>query len=209
MPRRQITFTANNFYHLYSRGDRREPIFRDSNDYLRLLRKLEEYRQKYSFDLIAYCLIPNHLHFLAKQLTAVSVSKFLGVLLNSYARYFGLKYELPTGHLFQGRFGAKLIESEGDLLQVSRYIHLNPVKEKLLGLDFTYKTPRKIKDRAVLKQLRDYRWSSYPFYSGQAVQSEVRVNPDTIIEIEKDLKKYQKFVESKLTDQDLLTLEGL
>lgn len=209
MPNRKTIFAVNNFYHLFSRGDRREVIFKEPKDYLRFLEKLEEYRIKYNFDLITYCLIPNHFHLLVKQLSQVSVSKFLGVLLNSYARYCGIKYELPPGHLFQGNFGAKLIDSEASLIQVSRYIHLNPVKNRLLSLDLTYKAPRRISDKKTLRELRNYPWSSYPFYLGRASHQKTKINPSAILETENNFKRYRKFVESKLTDEDLRTLEKL
>ncbi len=209
MPFRKINFFKGNFYHIFSRGDRKELIFRSNDDYERFLLKTEEYRKKYSTDIVAYCLLPNHFHFLVKQLSEIPCSKFIGVLLNSYARFSSVKHTLPPGHLFQGRFGATSIESSESLLQVSRYIHLNPVKEKILKLDFTYKKDRiLLNSKPIIVELRSYPWSSYRFYlHAKKYPTILNVATQHIWELGETLNSYRKFVESPISDESTLELE--
>lgn len=207
MPTRKVLFQRDNFYHIFSRGNRKETIFFKDPDYQRFLSKTQEYKDKYGFDLVAYCLMPNHFHFLIKQLTEIPTSQFVGTLLNSYARYASIKYELPLGHVFQGRFGAKLLDSSPSLLQVSRYIHLNPIKDQLLQMDYTYKQSRIIKNKNLVLLLRRYPWSSYNFYLTGNKSATVTVSTKYIFEIENSSLSYRKFVESKITDEDILNIE--
>lgn len=206
MPNRKLAFKEGGFYHIFSRGNRREKIFFTEEDYQRFLTKVEEYRKKYSIKISAYCLLPNHFHLLLKQDSNIPVSKFVGTLLNSYARYAGVKYDLPIGHVFQGRFGAKLVESENDLLQVSRYIHLNPIKEKVLEMDFTYRKNRAIHDRDLFQKIRSFPWSSYSSYIFKN-GGPVTVSTKPILNVERTIQNYRKFVESKISDSDALNLE--
>lgn len=208
MPNRKLIFLKNHFYHIFSRGNRKAEIFTQQRDYERFLEKIEKYRKKYSVEIIAYCLLPNHFHLLAKQTNDVPLTSFVGTLLNSYARYRSVKYQLPPGHVFQGRFGCKLIENENGLIQTSRYIHLNPIKERLLSLDFTQKKPKSFKTLLLRRRLRSYPWSSYSIYLGQK-NSTVIIYLKPILDIEKSSERYQKFVESKITFEDIENLENL
>lgn len=177
-------------------------------DYQRFLEKTQEYKSKYAVDIIAYCLLPNHFHMLLKQLTKISLSKFVGVLLNSHSHYASTKYELPLGHLFQGRFGSRLVQSEEDLLNTSRYIHLNPIKKNLLDLDYTYKKSRLLANKQLILKARNYPWSSYQAYLNQKEAGPLSVNTKYIFELEKSRVTYRKFVEAKITDQDITNLES-
>ena len=96
-------------------------------------------------DIGAYCLMPNHFHILLQQLQDNGISTFVRKLLNSYTRYFNTKNE-RIGPLFQGQFKAVRVESDEQLLHLTRYIHLNP----LVGY--------------VVKDLRNFEWSSYLDY---------------------------------------------
>lgn len=200
MPYRKTKFLKGRFYHLFSRGDRKEPIFLEDKDYQRFLEKLEEYRKNYGVGVIGYCLLSNHLHLLVKQLTDVPLSKFMGILLNSHARYLATKYQLPTGHVFQGQFGAKTIESEEGLLQVSRYIHLNPVKEELLNAPHRFRRNLFRRNLTLAHHLRSYPWSSYitylqPTLSGPVTLEILPVGGETS-------KTYREFVEAKISPED-------
>lgn len=75
--------------------------------------------------LIAYCLMPNHFHFLIKQTVAIGIDKFMNSLMTRYTMYFNRKYK-RVGHLFQGKYKAVLVQTEDQLLHLTRYIHLNP-----------------------------------------------------------------------------------
>lgn len=207
MPYRKSLFNKGNFYHIYSRGDRKEPIFVADRDYERFLEKATEYKSKHAVDIVTYCLLPNHFHLLLKQLTEVPLSKFVGVLQSSHSHYASRKYNLPLGHLFQGRFGSRMIQSEEDLLNTSRYIHLNPIKNKLLELDYTYKKSRILGKRDLIIKARNYPWSSYHFYLNQEEAGILGVNTKYIFELEKNRNNYRRFVEAKITDEDIINLE--
>lgn len=152
-------FQKNSFYHVYNRGNRKEKILRDKKDYIRFLDKVAFYKNKYEVDILCYCLMPNHFHLLLQQLGEIPVSKFMLALSTSYSKYFNLKYG-EVGRLFQERFRAKLIETDAYLLQLSRYIHLNP--SELTG------------------KLEDYKWSSMGEYINPVKLSNVG-NPKFIL----------------------------
>ncbi len=103
----------------------------------------------------------NHFHLLVRTPRA-NLSRFMQRLLSSYALYSRYKHRRP-GHLFQGRFRAKLIEDESYLLAVSRYIHLNPVK---------IAAARRWSGAQRLRHLENYRWSSYPGHVAKANMQE-------------------------------------
>ncbi len=127
MPARQPIFSAQSFYHIYNRGHNKESIFLHYKDYSRYLKRLEEFLTKHNITLLAYCLMPNHIHLLLRQNGDESPVKFVHRLHTAYSMYFNKKYE-RVGSVFQGRFKAKLVDSEEYLLHVSRYIHLNPLE---------------------------------------------------------------------------------
>jgi REP element-mobilizing transposase RayT len=127
MPARQPIFSAQSFYHIYNRGHNKQSIFLHYKDYSRYLKRLEKFLTKHDITLLAYCLMPNHLHLLLQQNANETVDKFVHRLHTAYSMYFNKKYE-RVGSVFQGRFKAKLIDSEEYLLHVSRYIHLNPLE---------------------------------------------------------------------------------
>ncbi len=117
----------NSYHHLYNRGVNRKRIFYDNNDYKYFLKKLGEYKDKYSVRIICYCLLPNHFHLFIKQLTVEnSIGKFIGTLTNSYTKAFNKKYD-RTGILFEGRTKNKPIINEDYFLWLCKYILKNPV----------------------------------------------------------------------------------
>ena len=142
-------FENNSYYHIYNRGNRKQQIFLENRDCERFLEKTKEYKEKFSIKIVAYCLMPNHFHFLIQQLSDGSISKFFSNLCNSHSKYFNLKYE-TVGSQFQGRFKAKAIDKDEYLIHLSRYIHLNPLDQFL---------PGEIKEK-----LTKYPWSSLKSY---------------------------------------------
>ena len=137
-------WVAGAIYHITNRGNRQEIIFRESIDYIVYLGILKETLKFYEDDnykLISYCLMSNHVHLLLKTGTK-DPSFFMRRVNSMYARYFNSKYQY-IGHLFQGRYFSNLINNVIELLEVSRYIHLNPVRAKMVD------SPEK------------YMWSSY------------------------------------------------
>ncbi len=128
MPYRTVIFVPNSYYHVFNRGSEKRTIFLSDKDYNNFLKRVKEGLEKYSISLLAFCLVPNHFHFLLKQKTGTSLSKFMNALLLGHAKYFNTKYE-RVGPLFQGRFKAKIIETDEYLLQLSKYIHQHSLSD--------------------------------------------------------------------------------
>ena len=127
MPRRKNRFTTGHYYHIYNRGANRERIFFSKDNYLYLLKLLKKFQVKYDIAIIAYCLMPNHYHFLLRQDGETEISQFIGVLFNAYAQALNNQIE-RTGALFEGRFKDVHVDNDAYLLHLCRYIHANPVK---------------------------------------------------------------------------------
>ena len=122
-------------YHITARGHHRNDIFRDEEDFKIYLIILEEellYFNNYNYEIIAYCLMDNHVHLLLK--TGVEPPwRFIARVHSIYARYFNKKYNY-VGALFQGRYSADIIEDDTYMLETSRYIHLNLVKARMVEM---------------------------------------------------------------------------
>lgn len=135
------------FYHVIVRGNQRQKIFRDDRDRLYYLERVQHYRQRYQFKIYAYVLMSNHVHFLLETGKA-PLSKILQGIQFTYTQYYNRRYH-TVGHLFQGRYKAILCDRDAYLLELVRYIHLNPAR---------LKSP---------KELTTYRWSSHGSYLGK------------------------------------------
>jgi putative transposase len=131
-------------YHVICRGNNRQAIFRDDVDRKGYLEKLSLYCQDKQVDLLSYCLLSNHVHLLLETPRG-NLSKLMQAFQTSYTVYFNKRHG-RSGHVFEQRYKALLVDKDNYLLQVSRYIHLNPVGARIV-------------DRA-----QDYRWSSYGSY---------------------------------------------
>lgn len=151
MSTRPVIFTESGFYHVYNRGHNKQDIFYDNKDYRRYIKRLSEYLKKHKVTLLAYCLMPNHLHLILRQDNDESIDRFIHRLHTAYTMYFNKKYD-KVGAVFQGRFKAKLIDTDEYLLHVSRYIHINPLE--LIHAQ----------GRALSSELENYPWSSYAEY---------------------------------------------
>ena len=171
--KRKISFSIGYFYHIYNRGVDKRDIFMEDGDYIRFLRilsvfnNMERCRSSYRgpssqklVGVLCYCLMPNHFHLILTPLVENGIQKFMRKVGTGYAMYFNEKYK-RTGSLFENRYKAILIDSDSYFLHLTRYIHLNPVK--LLYPDWK---ERKVKWGKIEKFLKDYRWSSLPFYLG-------------------------------------------
>ena len=134
-PRIEIT---GGLYHIITRGNNRMRIFQSQDDYLKFLAFLESQKAKRPFYLYAYCLMPNHIHLLA-EMQDDPISRVMHGLLTSYSQYHNRKYK-KIGHLFQGRYKGILCQSDRYLGELVRYIHLNPVRAKMIARaeDFEY-----------------------------------------------------------------------
>lgn len=130
MARRPRIFAPGLLYHVIVRGNQRQKTFLTRSDYEAYLERLARYRQKYNVSLYAYCLMPNHVHLLLESSTE-PLSGFMQSLQQSYTQYFNRAHR-KVGHLFQGRYKAIVCQKDEYLLSLVRYIHLNPVRAKLV-----------------------------------------------------------------------------
>ncbi len=117
---------AGAFYHVTARGNERRRIFLSHRDYEKFLSYMTDAVYKYDVILHAFVLMPNHYHFIVETPKA-NLSAFMHNLNGTYTTYFNIKRK-RAGHLFQGRYKALLIDVNNYLLELSRYIHLNPVR---------------------------------------------------------------------------------
>jgi REP element-mobilizing transposase RayT len=132
MPYRGDVFAQNHYYHVYNRGAGKGLIFFNSGNYEYCLRLVKRYYRPYGVTVIAYCLMPNHYHFLVRQETDQVLSKFINVLFNAYVQAVN-RQQGRKGTLFEGRFRHVWVDREEYLIHLCRYIHMNPVKAKLVS----------------------------------------------------------------------------
>jgi putative transposase len=135
-------------YHLTSRGDRKEPIYEDDNDRLQWLDVLSRACERYNWRVYAYCLMDNHYHVLLETADG-NLSKGMRHLNGVYTQYYNRQHN-RVGHVFQGRYKAILVEKEAYLLELSRYVVLNPIRARMI------------------KDMGQWEWSSYQATSGKA-----------------------------------------
>lgn len=143
-------------YHITIRGNRKESIFLEEYDYyvyLSILKNNLQFYKEDNYKIISYCLMRNHVHLLIKT-DKKDPSYFMRRLNSMYARYFNNKYEY-VGHLFQERYYSNAVTSVIELLEVSRYIHLNPVRAK------------------IVKRAEEYKFSSYNKIIGENISSNI------------------------------------
>ena len=137
---------AGAVYHVTSRGDGRKPIFRDDEDRMVLLAILKEVKDRYHWYCYAYCLMENHYHLVIETPDA-NLSRGMRQLNGVYTMRFNRRHD-TVGHVFQGRYKAILIQKERHLLEVCRYVVVNPVRARLV------------------RNPGDWRWSSYRATAG-------------------------------------------
>ena len=128
-------------YHLTSRGNAKQDIFVDDGDRLVFLEVLRNARNRYNCIIYAYCLMDNHYHLLVETPDA-NISQFMRQLNSVYTQKYNFSHN-STGHLFQGRFKSILVQADLYLLELCRYIVLNPVRA------------------GMVRSAKDWRWSSY------------------------------------------------
>ena len=162
--------------HITSRGNRKELLFYDDRDRWKYLELLTKAKDKYPFHLHAFCLMSNHIHLLLET-SEHPPGNIIHTAHTPYAMYFNQRHDL-VGHVFQSRFGSKIIKDPAHFLYVSRYIHRNPVEANLV------------------KSPEDYRWSSYPTYINK--KNDPLITTDRILQFyngTNQLENYQHYVE--------------
>jgi REP element-mobilizing transposase RayT len=143
MPARNQEFQAGEYYHIYHRGADRQKIFFETENYFYFLRLLNKYRERLAMNVVAYCLLPNHFHFVLQPRKTDTLSDFMRRLQLSYVQAINKRYQ-RDGPLFHERFQHKHVYSERYQILLCRYIHVNPLKDDLV------------------KRLEDWAFSNYP-----------------------------------------------
>ncbi len=121
---------ADYFYHITQRGNNRQIIFCDDDDRRAYLSWIDEYSRRYSLELFAYCLMSNHVHFIAKPKEDDSLARTFNTAHMRYAQYFNKKYH-SCGHVWQGRFFSSLLDEKYFQVAV-RYVEQNPVRARMV-----------------------------------------------------------------------------
>jgi len=174
----------NATYHITARGNESIKIFRVENDYRKLLKQLRLAQQRYAILIHAYVLMGNHYHLLVETPKG-NLSQAMHFINSSYTGYFNRRYH-RVGHLFQGRYKSILVDKESYLLELSRYIHLNPVRA------------------GIVKYSWEYPWSSCQTYLGK--RNEKWVCQDWILRQfsaskEEARQAYNEFIEGALNEK--------
>ena len=151
-------------YHVMLRGNDRQDIFYDNQDYMKFLKLIKITKEKYQCEIYEYCLMANHVHMIIFDCKD-TLSKAIQSLAISYSLYFAKKYK-KEGHLFQGRFLSKSVETRKYLFTLCRYIHQNPLK-------------------ANIARTEEYKWSSYNEF---LFDSKI-INPNPILSMFGQTKK--------------------
>ncbi|MBI2036236.1 transposase [Candidatus Microgenomates bacterium] len=210
MAYRKTLVVNGEIYHVYNRSNGQQQIFLSAKDYQRAIDVFRFYQydnpslrfsfynrlpqdQKAEFlenlylnkpivEIICFCLMPNHFHFLLKGVEGRGINQFMSNFQNSFAKYFNIKTN-RTGSLFQQNFRAVRIESDEQLIHVSRYIHLNPMTA------FLIKT---------IEELENYPWSSYSDYIRR---EKTYLRKDIILDSFRSIADYKKFVANQVDYQ--------
>ncbi len=157
MPRQPRIHVPGGLYHAVLRGNHRNPIFGGSEDYLRFEEIVARAVERYGARLFAYCWMTNHVH-LAVQIAEAPLGAEISVIASRYARA-KQRAQATTGHLFERRYQARLIDADRYLLALVRYIHLNPVRARMVAAP------------------GDYRWSSHHAYLGAPCPVWLHIEP--------------------------------
>ena len=199
MPRRNPQLVTNEIYHVFNRGVEKRDIFSVEREYKHFIETLGHYRtsnEKLSrkgkillkkesannlAEILCFCLMPNHFHLLLKQISDEGISHFIRKAANSYTRYFNIKNN-RVGPLFQGAFKAVRIETDEQLLHVSRYIHINPLTGHIV----------------LREKLTSFPWSSLPEYLRKESLSEEEtskyINKSIVLSHFTSVKGYKRFI---------------
>ena len=184
MPRVQRICFPGALYHVYQRGNNKQDIFVDDIDKWHILKLFLEAKKRFGFLVHCYVLMRNHFHFTIEMLNATPISKIMQFVEASYAIYFNNRHN-RIGHLFQGRFKNIIVEKDSYLLELSRYVHLNPVKAGYVSVP------------------ADYQWSSYRTYVGD--RKDILIDTGTLLSYfdtnnsQRAHEEYKHFVESAIS----------
>jgi putative transposase len=172
MPRHPRVHAEGLLYHVMARGNDGQKIFLGENDYQAFIEALRTVRQRYPFCLYAYVLMPNHFHLLL-EVHRFPTARILQSLLTGYARRFN-KIHRRRGHLFEGRYKAIVCDRDSYLLELVRYIHLNPVRAK------------------IVKRPGEWQWSGHGEYLGKEKRGLIDSGP--VMGQRRTAARYEAFI---------------
>ncbi|MBI1892252.1 MAG: transposase [Burkholderiales bacterium] len=178
-------------HHVIQRGNDRQPIFHDEQDYATFLKWLREAAKIFKIAIHAYVLMPNHIHLLVTPADAVGLGKLMQWVGRYYVPYFNQRYS-RVGTLWQGRYRATVIDSEKYFLTCSRYIELNPLRA------------------GMVERPDQYAWSSYAHHAGIKSDPYITDHPlywalgNTPFQRE---AAYRELTEQALTQEEMLLLK--
>jgi len=175
-------YRPNQYYHFYNRGAHRVSIFKEPDNCYFVLRKIKYYLPVLELSMIAYCLMPNHYHFLIRQDGEQRAGLLPQRVFNSYTKAYNKRYE-HSGTLFEGNYRVKLVESDAYLLHLCRYIHGNPVKDGLVA------------------NPTDWPYSNYMEWIGQ--RGGTLFDPEFVHQYFNNPADYRAFVMDDINERDL------
>lgn len=183
MPRMARKVSNTKVYHIIFRGNDKQDIFFDIQDYKKYLKEIKVTKEKYQYEILAYCLMSNHVHLIVFDKND-NLSKAMQSLAVAYSSYFSKKYD-KVGHLFQNRFHSKNVETKEYLVQLCRYIHQNPPKAQIGTVD-------------------NYKWSSYKEYINFDLKERI-TNINTILPMfgsnkQEAIKNFKIFHQKEIDD---------
>ena len=146
MPRPLRITVSNLPFHVLDRGNNRQIIFHDDEDFIYFLKLLKRYKKELKFKLYHFCLMSNHIHLMIEPTVEGSLPKIMMRLTLAYSSFFNKKYR-GVGHVWQGRYKSSLVDKEDYFIWCGLYVELNPVRAGLVA------------------RPEDWRWSSYRFYA--------------------------------------------
>ncbi len=176
-------------YHVIKRGNNREAVFLENEDYSHYLNCIQRYKKKYEFKLFAFCLMPNHVHMLIKVTDCGTISKIMQSLTVAHIRYYNEKYN-RVGHVWQGRFKSPIVSDDKYFLKAMTYIEQNPLRANLVN------------------QVRNYPWSSYKLNCSAERSSFVdREENEIFLQLganDRDrINQYKQILDDNLKDSDV------
>lgn len=189
MPRRKREYLPDHAYHIYQRGNNREPCFMDQHDYQRYLTLWEAASKRHAVAVHAYCLMTNHIHFLTTPSSREGLSRTLRDVGSNYATAINRKYK-RTGTLWEGRHRSSLVHTERYFLTCMRYVELNPVRAGMVA------------------RPDEYRWSSF---AANAWGEESWVTPHgEYLRLGESrpnrMAEYRKILQEQVPNEDLATI---
>ena len=189
MPRTARIAPKEYVYHILTRGNNRQEVFKDERDYKKYIEILQRYKDKYKFKLYHYVLMRNHVHLILESIerggTLAEIMKGINL---SYAQYYKKRYK-HIGHFWQDRYKSIIISKDDYLLACGSYVELNPVRA------------------GIVEDPKDYKWSSYNVYAygkKDFIADEHSIYKGLSRNEAERRKKYREFIKGMIKEKDAM-----